>query len=167
MLRRLRQLAVGIAGLTAPLTVSAQGIGSVTVAPLGAATPALGLPALGALALALALGGFVMLRRSGHTGARVLGVLALVLAAAVGHAAVSNVIISGDECHQLTQEDYAPLANVELQSECANPIRIVDVHLTCSAPGSEASGQSVPNPQCEVGLVVPPGTACELPSCES
>ena len=145
MLRRFGQLAVGIAGITAPLTVSAQDGGSVTVAPLVAGAPVLGLPALGALAIALAVGAVLMLRRSRRPGARLLGVVAVVLTAAVVHGAITNVMISDDECHQVTQKSYAPLKNVELQSQCSNPIHIVDLQLTCTLPAGEASVESVPS----------------------
>jgi len=164
MLRRVRQFAVGIAGITVPLAVSAQDGGSVTVAPLVAGAPVLGLPALGVLAIALAVGAVFMLRRSRRPGARLVGVVAIMLTAAVVHGAVTNVIISGDECHQVTQESYEPFKNVELQSQCSNPIRIVDVQITCTIEG-EAPVESVAAPPCEVGLIVPPGGSCQLPGC--
>lgn len=165
MLRRLRQLAVGIAGITAPLTVSAQDGGSVTVAPLAAGAPALGWPALGALAIALGVGAVLMLRRSRQPGARLLGVVAMVLTAALGHGATANVIISGDECHQVTQESYPPLKNVELQSQCPNPIRIIDLQLNCNRAEGEPPVETVPDAPCEVGLIVHPGGSCQLPAC--
>jgi hypothetical protein len=61
------------------LAVSAQDGGSVTVAPLVAGAPVLGLPALGVLAIALAVGAVFMLRRSRQPGARLVGVVAIVL----------------------------------------------------------------------------------------
>src|SRR5689334_20396299 len=118
--RRLRQFAVGVLAIATPLTASAQVSGSVTVGPLAVGAPALGWPALGALTIALALGAVVLPRRSSQPAARLLGVVALVLTAAVGHAAVANVIITADECRQVTQETYPALPNVELQSQCPN-----------------------------------------------
>jgi len=165
MLRRLRQLAVAITAITAPVTVSAQDGGSVTVAPLGAGVPALGWPALGALAIALAVGAVLMLRRSRQPGARLLGVVAMVLTAAIGQAAITSVTISGDECHQVTQESYPPVKDVELQSQCPNPIRIIDLQLNCDRAVSEPPVESVPVAPCEVGLIIPPGGSCELPGC--
>jgi hypothetical protein len=165
MLRRLRQLAVAIAAITAPLTVSAQDGGSVTVAPLAAGAPVLGWPALGALAIALAVGAVLMLRRSRQPVAQTLGLVTLVLTAAVGYAAITNVIISGDECHQVTQKSYPPLKNVELQSQCPNPIHIIDLQLNCNRAEGEPPVQSVPDAPCEVGLIVPPGGSCQLPEC--
>ncbi len=163
-LRKLRQLAAGIAAITAPLTASAQDGGTVIVAPFAAGAPALGWPALGVLAIALAAGAMLMLRRAGQPGTRLLGVVAVLLTAAVGHGAANNVIISGDECHQRTQESYPPLKNVDLQNECPNPIRIIDLQITCSSM-DEVPAEAAPDPLCEVGLVVPPGGVCRLPAC--
>jgi hypothetical protein len=164
VLRRLRQLVVVVSAIAAPLTVSAQDVGSVTVAPLSAAAPALGWPGLGALAIALAAGAVLMLRRSRPLVAQTLGLVTLALTAAVGDAALPNVIISGDECHRVTEKSYQPLKSVELESACANPIRIIALELNCDRTG-EAPVESLSDSLCEVGLIVPPGGSCHLPSC--
>ncbi|MGH7788625.1 MAG: hypothetical protein ACRERC_17270 [Candidatus Binatia bacterium] len=105
------------------------------------------------------------LRRSHPPGARLLGVVALVLTAAVGHGAVATVTISDDECREVTQEIYAAHGDTELQSQCPNLIRIIALALDCNPSACEPPTESATGIGCEVGLTVPPGGSCELPSC--
>jgi hypothetical protein len=148
------------------MTVSAQDAGSVTVAPISAGAPALGWPGLGVLTIALALGGFLILRRSRPLMAQTLGVVTLALTAAIGHAGLPNVTISGAECHQVTEKSFDALNKfLELESECSNPIRIVALTLNCERAEGEIPVEPVSDSLCEVGLIVPPGGSCNLPSC--
>ena len=165
LLRRLRQSAVAVTAITASSTVSAQDMASVTVAPLAAGAPALGWPGLAVLAIALAVGAILMLRRSRPLVAQTLGLVTLALTAAVGDAALPTVIISGAECHQVTEKSYEPLKSLELKSECSNPIRIVALTLNCDRADGEAPAEPVSDSLCEVGLIISAGGSCHLPSC--
>lgn len=164
MHRKLRQLALGGLALAAPAAAFAQPTGSVITGPLAVGAPALGWPVLVVLAVALAAGAIVMLRVP-RSAARVAAALALVLAAGAGRAAVLSVIISGDECHRITQETYSPLTEALLENQCNNSIRVIDLQLDCLDGGSEEANQAAPVPACEVGLILASGDLCELPIC--
>jgi hypothetical protein len=167
LLRRLRQFAFAITAITAPLTASAQVLGgSVTVAPIATeGAPVLGWAGLAALVLALGIGAALMLRRSRPRVVPMVGVLTLVLLAAARGAPVLDVIIAGDECRQVWQENYEPLKHIELESQCPNLIRIIDLQLNCDRTGEEAPIESVSGTVCEVGLIIPTGGSCLLPGC--
>jgi hypothetical protein len=96
--------------------------------------------------------------------ARTLGRVALALTAAVGDASTPSVVISGDECHRVTEKSYEPLKSLQLESECSNPIRIIALTLDCERADGEAPADTT-DVLCEVGLIVPPGGSCFLPSC--
>jgi hypothetical protein len=165
LLRRLRQSAVAVTAITVSSTVSAQDMASVTVAPLAAGAPALGWPGLAVLAIALAVGAVLMLRRSRPLVGQTLGLVTLALTAGVGDASQPAVIISGAECHQVTEKSFQPLKSLELESECSNPIRIVALTLNCEGAEGEAPAEPVSDSPCEVGLIIPAGGSCHLPSC--
>ncbi|MDX2166324.1 MAG: hypothetical protein SF182_04650 [Deltaproteobacteria bacterium] len=168
MLRRLEQLAIGVLAVVAPAAAVAQVSGSVITGPLAVGAPALGWPALAVLTIGLAAGALLMMRRVPRSAARVIAGLALVLAAAAGRAAVLSVIISGDECHRVTKENYSPVSEIILQNQCANPVRILDLQLSCiDAMGAQEPSEAIPFPPCEIGLTLPAGESCELPLCQS
>jgi hypothetical protein len=168
-----------VAGLVAlPVVASAQG-GSVTTSPLAQAAPVLGLPALLAAALILALVGARFLRLAPR------GLAGLALAAAttvfvgVGYAVVpSQVVVDGDECRMETTHPYSPNTYmVVLRSECPNPIEIDAIAPNCN----DCSGEDIGGPAsvctevpptiqnglstCQPGQILPPGGECYLPTC--
>lgn len=147
-----------------PFAASAQNGGSVTVAPFGTAAPAVAWPSLILLALLLGAVAFFILRRSRAVGATAVIMLALGAAIGVGYAAVLTVVVSGDECHEVTVKTYDSTADVDLVSECPNPIRIIELELHCN--GHNDGLGEVPVPDCEVGLVLNNGESCNLPSCD-
>jgi hypothetical protein len=168
MLPRLRQLALGVLALAGPSAAFAQPSGVVVTGPLAVGAPALGWPVLAVLALALATGALLMLRRVPQSGARAIAVLGLVLAAASGRAAVLSVIIEGDECNRVNQETYSPTREILLQNQCANSVRILDLELDCSEfDRAQQGSEAAPPPPCEVGLIIPAGDSCALPTCEA
>jgi hypothetical protein len=167
MPRKFRQLAVGILAVAGPSAASAQLIGAVTTGPLAVGAPALGGPVLAVLALALAAGAVLMLRRA-QSGARVIAMLALLLAAAAGRAAVLSVIVEGDECGRITTQEYSPTSEILLINQCDNSVRVLDIQLICTDAVSEPDPiEAAPTPPCEIGLVLSPGDDCALPLCLS
>jgi hypothetical protein len=166
MFRRSQQIAAVVAGTLVPLTVSAQNGASVTVAPLGTAAPAAGLPLLGLLALLLAIVAVTLLRRD-RTAVRFATVLFTVaMVAGVGYSLMANVVVSGDECGQVTVKPYDRFADLNLESECANPIQIIDLEIECNGIHKETLVEGQPLPDCQVGLVLNFEEACILPSCD-
>ena len=165
LLGRLRALAVAVTAITASIPALAQPENTVTVGPVAAGAPALGLPGLGVLVLALTVGAVLILRRSDRSAARAVGLVTLLLTAALAYAGVSNVIISDDECHHVTQKSYPQLENPDLENQCPNPIRIIDLQLNCDSAKTVAPVPDGAGPACKIGLIIPPGSSCQLPTC--
>jgi hypothetical protein len=163
-LQGIGRLFVASAGIMVATSAFAQGESTVTIAPFGTGAPLLGSATLGLLAIVLAVAGAAILRRRPTALARALGVMAIALSAATAYSALPEVVISGDECHQVTQELYVGRDSVLLRSECPNPIRVVAINLSCSDAHSAAAVEKI---DCSVGLVIPPGETCLLPSCPS
>ncbi len=165
LLGRLRALPIAIAAIAAPVPTVAQPVNTVTVEPVAAGAPVLGWPGLAVLVLVLTVGAVLILRRSDRSAARAVGLVTLLLTAAVAYAGVSNVTISDDECHHVTQKSYPQFDSPDLENQCPNPIRIVDLQLDCdaskiTAPAPDGSGRA-----CEIGLIILPGSSCQLPTC--
>ncbi|MDX2167435.1 MAG: hypothetical protein SF182_10245 [Deltaproteobacteria bacterium] len=164
-IRRLGQVSLAIAGIMLPHAVAAQADGLVTVGPLIAGAPVLSMVGLGMLVLALVIGALAMLRRAHPLTMVVLAPIVVAGVSAVGYAAAVNLIVSGDECGQITQKSFSPLDIVLLESQCPNSIRIVDLEINCGDVAHGEPAQPPAVPLCEVGLVVGPGEMCQLPSC--
>jgi hypothetical protein len=162
LLGRLRALAIAI---TAPVPTFAQPANTVTVEPVVSGAPLLGWPGLGVLVLALTVGAVLILRRSDRSSARAVGLVTLLLTAAVAYAGVSNVTISDDECHHVTQKSYPQFDSPDLENQCANPIRIIDLQLNCDASKITAPVPDGAGRACEIGSIIPPGSSCQLPTC--
>lgn len=160
-LQRIGQLVVASAGTMIAASAFAQPGNSITVAPLGTGAPLLGSQTLGVLAIVLAVAGMVILRRRPTTVARALGVMAIAVSAATAYSAISEVVISGDECRQVTEEPFSD-GTEQLRSDCPNPIRIVALHRDCDDAHSAGAAEKI---ECSVGLVVQPGETCLLPLC--
>ncbi len=158
MFRRVLSISAALMTWVSPAAFG-QGLpGSVTTAPFGAGAPALALPVLCVLVLALAVLGLYRLRRGG-TGATVaLVVVAVTMLATIGYAVI-DITISGTECLQPTTTMYEgdPL----LKSECPNPIRITD--LQCSTTPQLPDVPSFP--ECTLGQTLNNGDQCVLPFC--
>jgi hypothetical protein len=165
VVRGLGQVALVTAVTMLPHAVAAQADGLVTVGPLIAGAPALGMVGLGLLAAALAIGAAVMLRRSHPRTTAALALLAVSTTSAVVYASAVHLIISGDECGQITQKSFSPLTSVVLESQCPNPIRIVDLEIDCTDIEHGEETQLPPVQPCEVGVILEPGEECQLPSC--
>ena len=162
--RSVRSFVVVIACVMAPLSLSAHNGGSVVVGPIGASAPALGMPLLAILAMLLTVTAVVFLRRPRSVLSHALVVLALMLTATVGLSLIPTVVVSGDECNEITQKSYdSSSPSVALLSECPNPIRIIELDLNCHH--SDCEQAELPPTSCEVGLVLNPGQICQLPTC--
>ncbi len=164
MRRRANQIAVAVASLVAPLTAFAQvRTGTVTTDPVRQA-PALGMPLL--VVLVVAIAGFAMYRLRRPSMKPIVG---LVLFAAVAMLAGSSdagtgVTISGAECTQRTVSPFPAFLSVQLMSQCPNPIQIVAIDLSCGQPG--APNTDVPIvPDCTLNQILSNGDRCTLPSC--
>ena len=165
LLGRLRALAIAITAIAAPVAAFAQPANTVTVEPVAAGAPVLGWPGLGVLVLALTVGAVLILRRADRSAARAVGVVTLLLSVAVAYASVSNVTIGGDECHRVTQKSYPEFDSPDLENQCANPIRIIALQLDCDTAKATAPVPDGAGPACEIGLIIPPGSSCQLPTC--
>lgn len=162
---KLRLLQIGLFAL--PSTVLAQPSGFVTVAPLGTAAPALGWLSLAVLALALAGGAFVLLRRAPAMARNAAVVLTIVGFGVTAYSAVVTIVISDDQCHEETLRGYnaSPGNETTLSNACPNAIRIVDIELTCTAPG-EGAGGGAALASCDVDQLLVADEECFLPLCD-
>jgi len=157
-LRRLLQVAAVSAALVSPLGAFAATQGSVTTSPLGAAAPALVMPMLIALAMALiGLGAYRLYSRSAGTAAMLALVAGLGLLAGLAYAD-GTVMVQDTNCNMETTQPYLSSAVQTLVSLCPNPIRIVAIDPGCGMPDPPVS-------HCTVGQILSNGQNCILPSC--
>lgn len=158
-------VAVASAALVSPLAVFAQPttMGSVTTAPIGHAAPALAIPMLVALAIALiGLGAYRICTRSAGAVTGFALVAGLTLLAGLGYA-IDGVVIQGADCYAQTMHSYdSTLGTTSLTSLCPNAIQIVAIDACASI---EPNVLSDPLPFCRVGTVLTNGQACILPGC--
>ena len=161
-LRRSLQVALAAAALVSPLTAFAQVVGSVTTDPAAQPAPALAMPMLVALAIALiGFGAYSLRARSARTVAGFALVAGLSLLAGLSYAN-GSVVIEGADCNTRTIHTYPSSSAETLTSLCPNPIRIVAIDPCNSAP-AVAFGD--PLPSCTVGQTLTNGEACNLPGC--
>lgn len=154
----------GIALLT-PLSAFAGGaMAVVTVAPLGEQAPAINMAMIAVLAVLLAGIAMSVLRKRSATPAVGLTLVAVIAFAAIGYAIANTIVISGDECTEVTTELYNSISGGDqfLRSDCPNPIKIVELDPKCSS--GEGLGEA-PAVSCEVGLILNSGDTCQLPIC--
>lgn len=157
-LRRSLQAAVVSAALVSPLPAFAVFMGSVTTAPVGQPAPALAMPLLIALAIALiGLGAYSLRTRSAGAVAGFALVTGLSLLAGLGYAN-GGIVVQGADCNTQTTLSYPSLYGETLTSLCPNSIRIVAID-----PGCENSDPPVSH--CTVGQILTNGQECVLPSC--
>ncbi len=162
--RRLLQFAVAAATLVSPLAAWAQIAGSVTTAPVGQPAPALAMPMLVVLAIALVGLGFHQLRT--HGASRAAGfalVVGLSLLAGLSYAGFSGaVVIEGGDCTTQTTHSYDP-NGATLTSLCPNLIQIIAIDAPCDGGGQIAQGAAVTT--CIVGETLANGQVCTLEGC--
>lgn len=172
---RITGFGIGAAALLLPLTALAQAQGgSVTTSPLAQAAPALGGPALIAMAaiLAFVAGRFLRLAPKG-VAALVVAAAAASLVGVVQAGGVPEVVVDGDECLERTVHPYnSGMYMIVLRSTCANPIEVDAVAPNCDpcevTPDTSCEDgvfATVLNP-CTPGLVLQSGESCELPVCD-
>ena len=161
-LRRLLQVAVVSAALVSPLAAFAQTMGSVTTAPVGHLAPALAIPMLVALGIALiGFGAYGLRTRSAGAVTGVALVAGLSLLVGLSYA-TAGVVIQGADCNTRTMHSYDSVpATTPLTSLCPNPIQIVAI----DACGTELELLSDPLPLCTVGQILTNGEVCSLPGC--
>ncbi|MFI5399147.1 MAG: hypothetical protein ACHQ9S_26755 [Candidatus Binatia bacterium] len=160
-LRRSLQVAVAAAVLVSPLAAFAQVLGSVTTDRVGQPAPALMMPMLVALAIALiGLGAYSLRARSGRAVAGFALVAGLSLLAGLSYAN-GSVVIQGADCNTRTTHTYPSSFAETLTSLCPNLIRIVAIDCN-GAPGAVFGD---PLPSCTVGQTLTNGEACSLPIC--
>jgi len=169
--RRTMRVVAAVASSVAPLAALAQGpVNTVTTGPVSPA-PALGMPVLAALAVALA--GFALYRLRRRAGGRVVafGVIAAMIAAAgVSYAGsmtmINKIMISGAECMMRTTNTYDQ-SPTNLMSQCPNLIQILDIRFGCTdQTGTNGPSPQVPSlPLCRIGDTLADGAECRLPIC--
>ena len=170
--------AASVGVLLAPLATLAQPqTGSVTTRPLAQQAPALGLPLLAILAVALLAIAVYRLWRANRGPILGLGfVVTMTLLAGIGYALVmvQTITIAGAACGNPTVSAFNAFSQTRLKSACVNPIQIVDIQSPCdggtectvspnavSCVGSAASDGT----ECTIGLILGDGNTCELPIC--
>jgi hypothetical protein len=153
---------VAAAALVSPLTAFAQVVGSVTTDPVGQPAPALAMPMLIALAIALiGLGVYSLRARSARTVAGFALVAGLSLLAGLSYAN-GSVVIEGADCNTRTTHSYPGSFAETLTSLCPNPIRIVAID--CNGAPGDVFGDPLQS-SCTVGQTLTNGEACSLPIC--
>lgn len=161
ILRRLLQVVVALATLVGPLAAVAHALftGSVTTVPYVSA-PAIGMPLLALLAVALAGGGAYLLRRAGRGAIAKVGfVAALTALAGLAYANGTGLItIAGAQCGMQAVNEFDPSTAHTLVSNCPNPIQIVSIQWNCEDPAGPAP--------CSEGQVLNNGDSCSLPICK-
>jgi hypothetical protein len=171
MHRRSIHVAAAFGVLVAPLTAWAASTGSVTTSPIHQ-TPALGMPVLVLLAVALTVITVYRLRRTG--GERIVGlglVAAVMLLAGLVYAFIPTITISGADCAKQTVSVFDPLEEETLlTSNCPNQIQITDIQLVCdedvvvpNAGGGIAGADAVA--ECVIGQILANGNTCALLGC--
>ncbi len=163
MHRRSIHAAAALTTLVAPLAALAQGpTGTVTTDPAHQA-PALGMPLL--VVLVIAIAGFAMYRLRRPAVRPIVGLIlfaGVAMLAGLGYAGFVGVTISGGECTQRTVSPFEAVISAELMSQCPNPIQIVAIDLSCPGPFAPTP----PNvPDCSIGQVLFNGDKCSLPAC--
>lgn len=170
---RITGFGIGAAAMLLPLTALAQG-GTVTTSPLAQAAPALGGPALIAMAaiLAFVAGRFLRLAPKG-VAALVVATATASLVGVVQAGGNPEVVVEDEECLEKTVHPYdSGMYMVTLRSACTNPIEVDAVDPNC-APCEATPDIScedgvfgtVLNP-CTPGLVLKSGQSCELLVCD-
>ena len=152
--RRTLQVAVAVAALVSPLAAFAEPTGSVTTAPVVQQAPALALPVLVALAIALiGVGTYCIRTRSAGAVAGFALVVGLSVLAALSYATI-GVLIQGADCDMQTMHTFT--GGSPLASACANPIRIVAI--TCESTDVVAPNREL----CFVDEILLNGQSCAL-----
>lgn len=157
--------------LVTPLAALAQpATGAVTTSPIQQA-PALGMPVLVLLAVALTAITVYRLRRTG--GRRILGlglVAVVTVLAGLVYAFLPTITISGADCAKQTVSVFDPLVEETLlTSNCANLIQIIDIQITCDegavAPNATGGIAGDLFAECFIGQILANGNTCALLGC--
>lgn len=167
-LRRSVQVAVAWAALVSPLAAFAQitTTGTVTTAPVGQPAPALAMPMLIALGIALiGFGAYSVRTRSAKAVTGFAVVAGLSLLVGLGYA-TDGVVIQGADCNTQTMHSYdSTYGTSPLTSLCPNLIQIVAID-ACSSIERDVLGDPPPAPPfCRVGKILTNGEVCTLPGC--
>ncbi len=155
-LRRSFYIVAALATLAEP-AVAVIDPGTVITVP-SAGTPAIGIPLLLLLALALAGGGLYLLRHAtGGVAAKVGCVVTLIALGGLAYAGIPTITISGAECGMQAVNTFEPTTESQLLNSCPNPIAIISIQFSCNDPA--------PPNACRVGKVLFSGESCMLPVC--
>ncbi len=157
MFRRVLSVSTALMIAVSPVAFG-QGLpGSVTTAPFGVGAPALALPLLCVLVVALVALGAYRLRRGGVGATVALVVVAMTVLATIAYAVI-DITISGADCLKSTTNTY--FGDPLLISECPNPIRITDLQCSTSTLPNVPSFTG-----CTLGQTLNNGDSCVLPFC--
>jgi len=159
-LRRLSGV-IGFVASSLPLAASAA---VVAVAPLEAASPAMGWVAFGVLVVAMSVAGAFVLRRNSSKVSLGLAVFALAVGLGTASYASNTIFIMGDECFERTEKMYdEEQSSHTLESNCDNPIKIVELDLDCN---EKETAPHTGSQLCTLGLVLQRDDSCSLPNCD-
>jgi apolipoprotein N-acyltransferase len=157
--------------VVAPLAALAQFPGTVITSPLGAAAPAVGMPMLVLLALALSVGAvYVLRRKAASTTARLALVAAAIIVASIAYATIPmpSVVVSGEQCAMRTTQTWNAATPTELDNQCSNALLIEAIATQCPEEDGTmgtAGGKVDALPSCVPGQTLAAGAACDLPVC--
>ena len=155
--------------LGAPLAAWADPSGSVTTEPIQQA-PALAMPVL--VLLAVALTAITMYRLRHTRGGRIAGVgLIVVVLAGIGYAGLPTITIMDADCAKQTVSVFNPLdEETLLTSDCTNRLRVTDIQKNCElgVVSPDTGGAPVVDEfaECFVGEVLAHGDTCALLGCK-
>ena len=154
MIRRAIPAAAVLAMLISPLTAHAVFMGTVTTEPAQQA-PALTLPLIAVLAIALAAIAAYRLRAAGTFVGLIL-LAAVTGLAGIGYATL-GLTVSGGECGKKITQPF--LQGQTLTNECPTGILILAINLDCNGD------PPAPSNPCRVGETLASGQTCTLPHC--
>ena len=153
-------LFVGTVVATFLTPLAALAAGTVTTSPFGAAAPAVGMPMLVLLALALSFGAMYVLRRKAANATVRLAVVATAaLLAGIAYATMPSVMVSGDQCRMRTTQTWDSGYATMLENQCSNTLLIEAIDPGCDHLDAPSL------PACVPGQPLAADTACYLPEC--
>lgn len=149
-----------------PSTAFAQAV--VTTTPATVPAPALSPALLLVLSIVLACAAFGLLRRAPKGAVAAFALAAFTtIAAGIGFATPTDIIVDGGDCNMTTEFEYNPdYGPRDLVNDCTNDLRIIVLDVVCD-DDEIVSGEIPPSPVpwCSLNQVLAAGTRCELPDC--
>jgi len=153
MLRRSLQIVGAAVALVTPLASFAQ---TVTTSPANQPAPALSMPALLLLAVAMAcVAAYTLRKRAIPTVRALVLVVGLTVLVGVAYAGFKGIELKGTDCNITKVQAFD--SGEPLMNSCPNPIQII--RIDCGSSPALVTGV------CTQGQVLANGDGCDLPIC--